>query len=300
MILKSSFSNMVTLENDYLRVSIRNKGAEITSVYNKISKLEHVWQADPSVWPWHAPNLFPVIGGCIDNQIRVDGMPYPMSRHGFARNSEFVLLEGSDRHAEFSLGYSEETLKAYPFRFQFQLLYYLDDHRLHVTFKVINEDIRDIYFSVGAHPAFNVPFHPAEKFEEYYLEFEHDEPLDTHLISPEGFFNGEKETVDTEGRLLPLTRSLFARDALVLKNIRSRKVWLRSRTRSQHVEVTFPHFDYLGIWSKPGADFICIEPWMGCADSAGNLTDVSRKEGIRKLEKGHVFEAEYSIGVYQS
>lgn len=291
---------MVTLENDYLRVSIRKKGAEITSIYNKLSKLEHIWQADATIWPWHAPNLFPVVGGCIDNQIQVEGNAFPMNRHGFARNTEFTILEGSDTHAEFSMGHNEETLKSYPYRFQFQLLYFLNDHQLRITYKVINEDLQDIYFSIGAHPAFNVPFHPAEGFEDYYLEFEHEEPLETHLISPEGFFNGEKETVDTEGRILPLTRSMFAKDALVFKNIRSRKIWLRSRNRSQHIEVNFPHFDYLGLWAKPGADFVCIEPWMGCADTAAKSTDISGKEGIRKLEKGHVFEADYSVSVYQS
>lgn len=291
---------MITLENDHLRVSINRKGAEIASIWNKISRVEHIWQADPAVWGWHAPNLFPVVGGCINNQIQVDGKSYPMGRHGFARNSEFSVSEITDTYAEFALSYSEETLKSYPYRFQFQLLYSLSEQTLSVTYKVINEDHKDIYFSVGAHPAFNVPFHPAEQFEDYFLEFECREALETHLISQDGFFNGEKETVDAKDGILALTRDMFAKDALVFKNIQSRKVWLRSKIRSQHLEITFPHFNYLGIWSKPGADFVCIEPWMGCADSADLVTDISGKEGIRRLERGHVFEAGYAIGVHQS
>ncbi|HEY0898623.1 MAG TPA: aldose 1-epimerase family protein [Sphingobacteriaceae bacterium] len=291
---------MVTLENDHLRVSISTKGAEITSIYNKISRLEHIWQADPEVWPWHAPNLFPVVGGLLNDQLQVDDAAFPMKRHGFARHMDFSVMESTSTHAEFSLAHNEETLKSFPYKFQFQLIYDLSENQLRVTYKVINEDFRDIYFAVGAHPAFNVPFHPAEQYEDYYLEFDKEEELETHLLSSEGYFNGEKETVDTEGRILPLSRRMFDQDALVFKTLQSRTVWLKSRNRSQYLEVSFPHFNYLGLWAKPGASFLCIEPWIGCADSVGEPVDVSSKEGIRKLEQGHVFEVEMIIGVYQS
>ncbi len=291
---------MVTLENDHLRVSISTKGAEITSIYNKVSQVEHIWQADPGVWPWHAPNLFPVVGGLINDELMVDEEAYPMQRHGFARHMEFTAMEVTGTHAEFSLGHQEETLKSYPYRFQFQVLYDLSGNRLRVTYKVINEDNRDIYFALGAHPAFRVPFHPSEEYSDYYLEFDREENLETHLLSPRGYFNGEKKTVDTSGRILPLTRNLFDRDALVFKDHISRTVRLRSRNRSQFVEVTFPGFSYLGLWAKPGADFVCIEPWIGCADSEGGPVDIRSKEGVKKLEKGHVFETDMFIGVFQS
>lgn len=291
---------MVTLENDHLRVSISTRGAELTSIYNKISQAEHLWQADPAIWPWHAPNLFPVVGGLIGDELRAEGESFPMKRHGFARHLEFAVMESSATHAEFSLGHTEETLKSYPYHFQFQVMYDLSGDRLRVTYKVINEDSRDIYFAVGAHPAFKVPFHPAEDYTDYYLEFEKEETLETHLLSAEGYFNGEKKTVDTADRILPLTRTLFERDALVFKNLMSRTVWLRSRNRSQYIEVAFPDFNYLGLWAKPGADFVCIEPWIGCADSQDEPVDIRLKEGVKKLEKGHVFEAEMIIGVFQS
>jgi galactose mutarotase-like enzyme len=289
---------MVTLENDQLRVSIRPQGAEITSIYNKVSQIEHIWQADPEIWPWHAPNLFPVVGGLINDELRVDQAAYPMKRHGFARHMEFAVLGQTDTQAEFALSYQEETLKSYPYRFQFQIIYDLTGNKLRVTYKVLNEDTRDIYFSLGAHPAFRVPFHPAEAYEDYFLEFEEAESLETHLLSSEGYFNGEKQTVDTEGRILPLTRKLFEKDALVFKSQISRTVWLKSRTRSQYIEVSFPHFSYLGLWAKPGADFLCIEPWIGCADTHGESLEISSKEGMKKLEKGHVFEVDMIIGVY--
>src|ERR1700710_2548976 len=100
---------MITIENDFLKVSIRNKGGELTSIYNKVSGVEHLWQADPNIWPWHAPNLFPVVGGLINNQLMVDGQAYDMARHGIARQSEFILLEADEVSASFSLPYCEKT-----------------------------------------------------------------------------------------------------------------------------------------------------------------------------------------------
>ena len=288
---------MVTLENEILRVSIDTKGAQLTSLYNKITRIEHLWQADPAVWPWHAPNLFPVVGECIDNSILVHGIPYKMGRHGFARHSQFAVMTATSVHAEFSLEYSDATLEVYPYQFQFQVFYHLTGNNLKVTYKVINEDLNCIYFSVGAHPAFNVPFHPAEKFEEYYLQFEYPEDLNKHLLTADGFFSGETERVPLHDGKLMLTRELLADGALVFKDLMSKKVLLKSVNRSQYVEVSFPQFPYVALWTKEDAPFICIEPWFGCADTAGKHVNITDKESIKSLGKGHVFEADFTISV---
>ncbi|MEO6980406.1 MAG: aldose 1-epimerase family protein, partial [Mucilaginibacter sp.] len=179
---------MAILENDFLRVEIDAKGAQLSSVFNKETQTEQIWQADANIWPWHAPNLFPVVGGLIDDELLVDGQAYHMSRHGFARQSEFVLLESDDLNAAFSLPNSETTLKVYPYKFDFQVLYTLIDNALRLTYKLISHDKKTIYFSVGGHPAFRVPFSPGEKYEDYYLEFETAEKLETHSLSADGFF----------------------------------------------------------------------------------------------------------------
>lgn len=288
---------MIILENEILRVSIDTKGAELTSVFNKVTRLEHLWQADPAVWPWHAPNLFPVVGECIDNSILVHGIPYKMGRHGFARHSKFTVMTATELHAEFSLEYSDATLEVYPFKFQFQVFYDLSGNNLRITYKVINEDEKCIYFAVGGHPAFNVPFHPAESFEEYYLQFEYPEDLKKHLLTADGFFSGETERIPLQDGKLMITRELFAGGALVFKDLISKKVLLKSMNRSQYLEVSFPRFPYIALWTKEDVPFICVEPWFGCADTIGTHLNITEKEGIKSLGKGHVFEADYTISV---
>lgn len=286
---------MTRLENKYLKVSIRPQGAELTSIFVKSDKTEHLWQADPQIWPWHAPNLFPVVGGTIDNKINIDGTAYPADRHGFTRTSTFQLIEASDTHAKFSLPFSEKTLAVYPYKFEFQIIYNLIDNALRVCYKVINEDKKTIYFSVGGHPAFNVPFYAGEKYEDYYLEFEQAEPLETHMISPAGNLSGETMPIKLDGKKLRLTKELFANDALVFKNIKSKEIFIKSDKHDKFLSIQYPHFNHMGIWAKQGADFVCIEPWLGYSDTEGKVTDIKQKEAIQQLKHGHVFEVEYFI-----
>ena len=288
---------MTILENEFLKVAIDSKGAQLTSVFNKLTNTEQLWQADANIWGYHAPNLFPIVGGLLNNELHVGGQTYPMSRHGFARTSDFILLDSDEVHAGFSLPNSEKTLAVYPFRFDFQVLYTLIDNALRVTYKLINRDNKPVYFSVGGHPAFNVPFNAGENYEDYYLEFETQENLETHILNKDGLFNGETHPVNTPNKQLALTRDLFAADALVFKNLQSRMVTIRSTKHDQSLSVEFPHFNYLGLWAKPGADFVCIEPWLGCADSAGEPKDITVKEDIQKAVTGHVFEASYYISI---
>lgn len=288
---------MVTLQNGFLRVDVSPRGAQLTSIFNKIGKVEHLWQADPAIWPWHAPNLFPVVGGCYGNEITVNGQKYPMARHGFARNSVFTCLGQSDLHAKFSLRYSDETLKAYPFRFTFQVLYDLFDAELRICYKVINEDEGPVYFSVGAHPAFNIPFFRDEEYGDYYIEFNESEQLRKYLFSHDGFFNGLTEPLHLEDNKLNLSRDLFLDGALVFKELHSREVLIKNHKTPNFISVSFPEFESLGIWAAPGAGFVCIEPWLGYADQDGGPGEFKDKEGLRALGPGHVFEINYMIGI---
>jgi galactose mutarotase-like enzyme len=288
---------MTILENEFLKVSIDAKGAQLSSLRNKVTGTEHMWQADASVWPWHAPNLFPIVGQLINDELLVDGEKYPLKRHGFARQSEFILLESTEESATFSLPNSEKTLEVYPYKFDFQVMYTLIENALRITYKLINRDKKPVYFSVGGHPAFNVPFGADESYEDYYVEFETPENLETHLLSAQGTFTGETHPVATPDKKLYLTRDLFNADALVFKNLQSRMVTIKSDKHDRTLSVEFPHFNYLGLWAKPGADFLCIEPWLGCADNGTEPKDISEKEAIQKVAVGHVFEASYYISI---
>ena len=289
---------MTTIENDQLRVSIRPQGAELTNIFHKPTATEHLWQADPAVWGWHAPNLFPIVGGLQNDQLRVGDKTYPMKRHGFARQSVFTQTESSDSHAIFSLRANAETRAVYPYEFEFQVIYELTGPGLSVTYRIVNEGDKPIYFSVGAHPAFNVPIGPGDAYEDYVLEFEHDESLVTHQLSAEGLFSDETRPVPTTNRQLALTPNLFDQDALVFKNLKSRRVTLKHKDRNDRaVTVSFPNFPHLGIWAKPGAPFVCIEPWLGYADAAGEPTPIDRKEAIQHLGPGTVFAATFTIDI---
>ena len=288
---------MATLQNDYLRVQIRPKGAELTSLVNLKTGTEHIWQADPSVWAWHAPNLFPVVGGCLNNQLLINGRAYPMERHGFARQSVFTELETTPTRAVYSLQATDVMREKYPFVFDFRIIYELSGPQLSVTYQVANQGSDVMWFSVGAHPAFNVPFAGGEVYEEYAIEFEQAESLETHLLASSGLFSGETQPVHLQGRDLPLTKHLFDNDALVFKNLQSRRVILKNSHNDHSVAVTFRDFPYLGLWAKPGASFVCMEPWLGCADSEGEPKPIEQKELIQHVEAGSVFEAGFAIEV---
>lgn len=287
---------MVVLENEFLKVVLSSRGAELTSLVDKSTQTEYIWQADEQIWNYHAPNLFPIVGGLNDNTLHVDGTSYPMKRHGFARTSVFRRLESAPDHAKFSLDYNEETQKVYPYKFEFQVVYHLSGKSLKVMYKVINKDEKDIYFSVGAHPAFNVPLVEGEAYEDYYFQFEVTEDLNTHLLSATGLLTRATEKVLT-GDKLRLTKDLFNNDALIFKDIKSRSIILKNTSGTRHVKVDFPHFIQLGLWGKPGAPFVCIEPWLGHADYDGDIRDISQKEAIQHVEHGHVFEADFTISV---
>jgi galactose mutarotase-like enzyme len=162
---------------------------------------------------------------------------------------------------------------------------------------VINIDNKDIYFCIGGHPAFAVPFFPNEKYEDYYLEFDKDEEVSRHYIDNEGFFDGRREVVLAGTSTIGLNKSLFRDDALIFKDLQSRKVTIRSHNHERTLSVSFNGFNYLGLWAKVGAPYVCIEPWLGCADTAGNSVSYPHKEGIIKLEKEGKFIASYDIEI---
>ena len=288
---------MVVLENDELKVTLTSRGAELLSIIDKKDQTDYIWKANPAIWPFNAPNLFPIVGALNNEALSVNGNSYPLSRHGFARTSIFRRIESAPQQAVFELRYNDETLKNYPYKFEFQVIYHLTGRTLNTLYKVINMDDQTIYFSIGAHPGFNVSLNADGNFNDYYIEFETQEELITHQLTEKGLFNKQTATIPTDGKILSLEMSLFDKDALVFKNLKSRSVTLKSTNTSKQVKLDFPHFNYLGLWSKREAPFICIEPWLGCADTDGEFKDISQKEAILNLKQGHVFEADFSITV---
>ncbi|WP_299755547.1 aldose 1-epimerase family protein [uncultured Pontibacter sp.] len=286
------------LENDNYKAGINTLGAELHHFIKKDENLEFIWQADPEVWTGHAPNLFPVVGELPEQQYTFEGQKYDMKRHGFARRKEFELVEEHHDKLVFLLTEDEETLQQYPFNFRLLIAYTLEWNKLSVTYHVTNTDDQALYFSIGGHPGFNVPFYPGEKYEDYFIEFEKEETLHRHLLSNDGLQNGETEQVLEQESKLPLNHSYFYKDALVFKDVQSERVVLGSPKNARRVEVEFEGFSYLGIWGKPEHPrYVCIEPWCGIAGRVGESGDLTEKEGINQLAPEQTFARTYTITI---
>ncbi|MCJ8163965.1 aldose 1-epimerase family protein [Pontibacter sp. E15-1] len=284
------------IENDAYRVGVESLGAELQHLVKKDENMELIWAGDPSVWAGHAPNLFPIVGELPGQQYTYNNETFHMLRHGFARRREFRLVEEQREKMVFELTHDEQTLEQYPFKFRFLVAYRLKGNSLAVTYQVTNTDHTKLYFSVGAHPGFNMPLYPNERYEDYYLEFEKEETASRHLLNAQGLQNGETERVLDQSKILPLSHDLFDQDALVLKRLNSEKVTLASHTNPMRIEVAFEGFPYLGIWSKPGP-FVCIEPWCGLASREGDTGELEEKEGINELPPGQTFERTFTVTV---
>ena len=273
------------ISNASLSVKIKRKGAQLCSVINQ-NQTEFIWQGG-EIWSRHAPNLFPIVGSLIDHEYIYNNKTIPLRHHGFARDLEFDLLHQSKHSACFVLQENEETLPYYPFKFTLLITYRLRKNRLKQIFRVINTDDKPIPVSFGGHPAFN-----AKPIDEFTIELneQEDEPhlLDGPYIS--------KNTVEVQHQnTIQLNRTIFNQDALIFQDIKSTKAILQHQKSNYRVEVEYADFPHLGIWAKPGADFVCIEPWQGLADLVGHSKRIEEKKGIVWIKRGGELEKSFSM-----
>jgi len=289
---------MVTLENKLLKVDVQEKGAELVSVYHKEHQTEYMWSGDPAFWGKYSPVLFPIVGTLRENAYIRKGNNYTMGRHGFARDRQFEKENVDKNSVCFLLKEDEQSLKIYPFPFEFRLRYTLADNTLQVQYEVRNTGEGDMYFSVGGHPAFAVPLEKGLSYSDYYLEFNEPENAGRWPISPEGLIENKTIPLLDGTNRLPLTKELFFNDALVFKGLKSDRVSLLSGKGKRHLELSFRGFPYLGIWAAKQADFICIEPWCGIADGVEASQLIEEKEGIIKLGKGDSWKRAWILGLY--
>lgn len=292
---------MFQLYNDLLKISVKALGAELCSITSIKNKKEFMWQADPNIWGSSAPNLFPIIGSMKDDTYTFNGKTYKMPKHGFVRHSKAIkLISHTENQLIFSLTYNKELLKLFPFKFEFILTYTLKENTLELNHTVKNLDNQAIYFSVGGHPAFNCPVYKNENYTDYSLAFETEETAQTYLLNMGNGLITEttKRAFDTKDSIA-LRPDLFNKDALIFKDLKSRKVALVSKTNGEILNVTFNDFNYLGIWAKPNAPYVCIEPWLGIADHENTTQELIKKEGIIQLPQNETFSASYSIQIHE-
>lgn len=281
------------IENEFLTVGVKEYGCELTSVKSKKDGYEFLWQGDEKIWYGQSPVLFPIVGRLIDDKYTLDGKEYKMPKHGFARKSAWTLLEKDESSLSFILSESPETLAIYPYKFDLIITFTLDGNKLRVNHAVVNRNGETMYFSLGAHPAFNCRIGDT-------LRFSENETLSTEKIDLERSLRlPETYPVLNNATDITLTEHIFDEDALILKGVKSKYISLIKQNDNRTVKFDMGNAPYLGIWAKPNAPYVCIEPWFGVNDSFEKKNDFSEKTGINALAPDDVFnfawEAEFSL-----
>lgn len=286
-----------TLTNGIISLTVKSKGAEMTSIKNVKDGGEYLWQPQNTIyWQRQSPLLFPIVGKLKEGQYVANGVKYPMNQHGFVRDMEFDWIGKTDNQVIFWLKDNTESQKQYPYRFELRVIYTLIENKVSVRFLVTNNDPTVMHFSIGAHPAFKCPLKEGDMFNDYYLEFEQNETINRNFL--EGGLIGERvEPLLTNNNKLPLNVDLFREDAVIMKGLQSKSVTLKTNKHKKSVTISYPDFPYLAAWTQVNAPFVCIEPWKGLADKTTSTGDIREKEGIISLEPGKKFECEYFISI---
>ena len=269
-------SEQITISNSEIAVTLSSIGAQIISV--KKNGEEKIWIGDPAVWPSHAPILFPICGGLKDDKYTYEGKEYSLQKHGYVRFMDFELESHSAERAVFLHRYNEDTLKQFPFEYEFRAIYTLKGDSLKVDYCVKNLSDKEMYFSVGGHEGYYCP----EGIEESSVIFEEPEMLNSSVLDGNLLLH-ETVNVGKNTRELPLKYEYFAVDALVFLNLKSRKVTLKNNRTGATVGLEFEGQDFFLLWTKPGAKYICLEPWCSHQDFVDSDYDLKSKRGMIRL-----------------
>ena len=290
---------MHTLKNEILTVQVKEHGAELASI--RKGSVEYLWQADPMFWGRHSPVLFPIVGSVWEKRYRVDGREFELGQHGFARDMDFTMVEGGEDEVRYRLESTEDTLKKYPWPFVLEIAYRLHGNMIDVIWEVSNPGNEDMYFQIGAHPAFNYPDYDPQTMERGFLSFDRGEGLECIRIKEKGCVDAETLyplDVPADG-LLPLTREIFDKiDTIMLQDGQIGSVALYRTDRTPWLKLSF-EAPVVGIWSPPGknAPFICLEPWYGRCDRAGYEGDYRDRDWVNRLAPGERFSSVYTIEI---
>lgn len=288
-----------TVENDAIRVGVEDKGAQMASLVLKETGREYLWQGCADYWPDRAYNLFPICGRLWDGKYTLDGREYRMDIHGFAKDSMFRLAEKDETHMAFEMNEDKRTLEQYPFRFLFRAQFDICGNEVRVRYTVRDTDDKDLIFTVGGHPGFNMPLDPDGTFGDCTLTFAEDCRPRKVRINDRGYMLGGTEAWDLpDGRSLALSHGLFDRDAIFLTDIPD-SVTLRQGKTGRFVTVTYPDMPYLGLWHTPRtqAPFLCIEPWAGLPADDGAVDDLRTKSSMARIAPGEEKAYSYSIAI---
>jgi galactose mutarotase-like enzyme len=282
------------MAGDGIHASVHAMGAELCS-FRDAAGNELLWQAHPA-WPRHAPVLFPIVGTLASDTLRLDGFAYRMGRHGFARDQPFAWVARTLTSCRLALTDNAATRAQYPFAFRFEVAYGLGPDGLTITYTVTNTGDLPLPASMGAHPAFNWPLRPGIAKEAHTLTFSAPEPAPIRRVSPDGLLRPDHFPTPIDGTVLRLRDTLFTEDAIILDQLVSRSVRFTA-PGAPVLEVAWAGFPELGIWTRPGMDLLCIEPWHGMSSPAGFDGDFRAKPGLLHIPPGESRSAMHRIAV---
>lgn len=282
--------NMIyNAETENFSLAVKEMGAELNSFKSKKTGIEYIWCGNTDIWYGQSPILFPIIGRLLDDKYMLDGKEYTMPKHGIVRKKPFELVENNGDSLVFVQKYDDESLKMYPYKFELKVKFEIKENGLKVTHTVTNLDDKEMYYSFGAHPAFNCEIGDR-------LEFNNDTELYTEKIDHESILIDGIFPVFTDENKLELTESLFYEDALILSDYNSTEIALKSDNHDRVVNFKFDS-PILGIWAKPAAPYVCIEPWWGINDNYDKKDDLSKKRGIMSLNSSESKDFSWEIEI---
>ena len=281
---------MIQLSNGILSLAVDEKGAQMRSLKDERTGREYLWQADAAVWGRTAPILFPAVGKMHGDGYIYAGKRYPMAKHGFLRDAEFTADELREDYLVLSYSPDENVKKCYPFKFEFLAKFALDERTLVFAYEVENKGKEKMYFSLGAHPGFNISF--GDK-----VVFEKEESLTALYFNEADRPNENVAPVALCGEnTLEITKDFFGAGSLCFPPVKSESVSLVSEDGEEYLHMHFGKVPHLWLWAKAGAPYICIEPWHG-ADETVPVETLKEKKGIISLEAGKKFVFEIKIEV---
>lgn len=289
---------MTTIKSGDLAATVDSMGAQLTSL--TCAGAEYLWQADPAFWPRHAPILFPIVGCLRDGHAQSAQGPVTLARHGLARNMEHQVAKASDCSVTYQVESDAATREAFPFDWRLNMTYSVDGTSLTQRFRVTNTGEVDLPFTLGGHPAFNVPIPGAagEKFDDYALVFAEKWSPSIPVIDGKGIHDfGHMTCLMEDSRELALSHELIERHAtLVFHDVPKNRVALVGKRSNHGVELEFPGFDYLGVWTaSTESPFIAVEPWHGCADAYDERGVFEEKRSMMVLEPGASRELAFTV-----
>lgn len=289
----------VELKNQGFSAAVSSLGAELVSLKNR-EGTELLWQGDEAHWRGQAPVLFPIVGALRGGKAQIEGNWFEMGQHGFARRREFAVTAQEQDAVSFRLTSDYETMQQYPYAFALTVTYRLTDTGITTSFAVENTGEQVMPFSIGGHPGFQIPCGESGAFEEYVIEFEQEEHQRCPAIDLSCALIDDSRTAFTlEGeKRIPLTHALFYGDALIFENLNSQWVRVWNPKSGKGVEMTFPGFPLLGIWSaKNDGPYVCLEPWTGCATRTSEGDRFEEKKNMTFLPPKATAEYSFSVAV---